>query len=42
MNIIFWGCIFIILDSTPTAGLNAVGDTKTYSNTKLPEIFSGL
>ena len=33
INIIFYGCIFIILDSTPTAGLNAVGDTKTYSNT---------
>ena len=31
-NILLYGCLFIILDSTPTAGLNAVGDTKTYAN----------
>ena len=42
MNIIFWGCIFIILDSTPTAGLNAVGDTKTYSNTFIIGFFINL
>tara|TARA_Y100000590_G_scaffold43743_1_gene46534 strand:+ start:3593 stop:4984 length:1392 start_codon:yes stop_codon:yes gene_type:complete len=42
MNIIFYGCIFIILDSTPTAGLNAVGDTKTYSNTFIIGFFINL
>ena len=42
MNIIFWGCIFIILDSTPTAGLNAVGDTKTYANTFIIGFFINL
>ena len=41
-NIIFYGCIFIILDSTPTAGLNAVGDTKTYSNTFIIGFFINL
>ena len=42
MNIIFWGCIFIILDSPPTAGLNAVGDNKTYSNTFIIGFFINL
>ena len=42
INIIFYGCIFIILDSTPTAGLNAVGDTKTYSNTFIIGFFINL
>jgi len=42
MNIIFWGCIFIILDSTPTAGLNAVGDTKTYANVFIIGFFVNL
>ncbi len=42
MNIIFWGCTFIILDSTPTAGLNAVGDTKTYANVFIIGFFVNL
>ena len=42
MNIIFWGCTFIILDSTPTAGLNAVGDTKTYANVFIIGFFINL
>jgi putative MATE family efflux protein len=42
INIIFYGCIFIILDSTPTAGLNAAGDTKTYSNTFIIGFFINL
>ena len=41
-NILLYGCIFIILDSTPTAGLNAMGDTKTYSNVFIIGFFVNL
>ena len=41
-NILLYGCLFIILDSTPTAGLNAVGDTKTYSRVFIIGFFVNL
>jgi len=41
-NILLYGCLFIILDSTPTAGLNAVGDTKTYANVFIIGFFVNL
>ena len=41
-NILLYGCLFIILDSTPTAGLNAVGDTKTYSHVFIIGFFVNL
>jgi putative MATE family efflux protein len=41
-NILLYGCLFIILDSTPTAGLNAVGDTKTYGRVFIIGFFVNL
>ena len=41
-NILLYGCLFIILDSTPTAGLNAVGDTKTYGRVFIIGFFINL
>ena len=41
-NILLYGCLFIILDSTPTAGLNAAGDTKTYSRVFIIGFFVNL
>ena len=41
-NILLYGCLFIILDSTPTSGLNAVGDTKTYSRVFIIGFFVNL
>ena len=41
-NILLYGCLFIILDSTPTAGLNAVGDTKTYARVFIIGFFLNL
>ena len=41
-NILLYGCLFIILDSTPTAGLNAVGDTKTYGRVFIIGFFLNL
>ena len=40
--ILLYGCLFIILDSTPTSGLNAVGDTKTYSRVFIIGFFVNL
>ena len=41
-SILLYGCLFIILDSTPTSGLNAVGDTKTYSRVFIIGFFVNL
>ena len=41
-NILLYGCLFISLDSTPTAGLNAVGDTKTYGRVFIIGFFVNL